>query len=68
MSKTFGKYEILRQLNWGTGTVCLAKESLLNREVALKIFDSRAASDAEAHARFVRAARSPPGCITRTSS
>lgn len=52
------QYDILRELGRGAmGTVYLAQERLLQRQVAVKILPATSSLDADARARFLREAR-----------
>jgi eukaryotic-like serine/threonine-protein kinase len=59
LSGRIGKYEILRPLGKGAmGQVYLARDTMLDRDVALKVMVAQIADDPELKARFEREARS----------
>ena len=56
--RRFGRYELLRRLGAGAmGEVWLARDTQLDRQVALKLPSAAAADDAELRERFLREAR-----------
>ncbi len=58
MKKSFGKYQIIRELGKGAmGVVYLAFDPVLEREVAIKTI-STAQTDTDIKERFIREARS----------
>src|SRR4030095_14053152 len=58
LSGRIGKYEILRPLGKGAmGQVYLARDTMLDRDVALKVMVSHIADDPELKARFEREAK-----------
>jgi serine/threonine protein kinase len=63
-----GPYEVLSSLGaGGMGEVYRARDTKLNRDVALKILSESFVLDADRLARFRREAQSSPRSITRTS-
>ncbi len=59
LPQQFGRYRILRELGrGGMGTVYLARDTRLDRDVALKVPHREIAADPQALARFYREARS----------
>jgi serine/threonine protein kinase len=55
---TLGPYRVVRELGRGAmGAVCLAVDTRLDRQLALKVMLPEFAADAEAKARFLREAR-----------
>lgn len=59
--RRFGRYEIVRYLGGGMSSVYEARDTLLDRSVALKLLTSESALDEEARARFLREARFASG-------
>ncbi len=58
MMASLGKYQLLRELNSGSmGTVYIARDNVLDRDVALKTVLPGASMDAELKERFYREAR-----------
>jgi tRNA A-37 threonylcarbamoyl transferase component Bud32/tetratricopeptide (TPR) repeat protein len=58
LSGTIGKYEILKPLGKGAmGMVYLAHDTILERDVALKVMVSQIADDPELNQRFIREAK-----------
>src|SRR4030095_14543923 len=58
LSGRIGKYEILRPLGKGAmGQVYLARDTMLDRDVALKVMVAQIADDPELKARFEREAK-----------
>jgi serine/threonine-protein kinase len=53
----FGKYELLQFLGGGMSHVYRARDSVLNREVAVKILTPEGSSDPELRSRFLQEAR-----------
>ena len=62
----FGPYEVTDQIGaGGMGVVYRAKDTKLDREVAIKVLPESMASDAERIARFDREAKDP--CFAQSS-
>ncbi|MEP6765632.1 MAG: hypothetical protein ABJB66_15055 [Gemmatimonadaceae bacterium] len=63
-----GPCEVLRALGQGgMGTVFLARELTLDREVAVKVISPELAPSPELKQRFSQEARTVASCVTRTS-
>src|SRR3977135_444095 len=61
LSGKIGKYEILKPLGKGAmGVVYLAHDTILERDVALKVMVSQIADDPELKSRFEREAKAVP--------
>src|SRR5579871_1984596 len=52
-----GKYELLQYLGGGMSQVFRARDTMIHREVVVKILTENATSDPEAKARFLQEAR-----------
>jgi eukaryotic-like serine/threonine-protein kinase len=64
-----GAYEVLSLLGpGGMGEVCRARDTRLDREVAVMVLTADRVSDADRRRHFVQDAQSPPHSATRASS
>ncbi len=63
-----GRYEVTERLGGGgMGSVFLAVDPAIGRQVAIKLLNDDLSDNPQLHERFVREARTPPACTTRTS-
>jgi len=69
VGKTLGHYEILEPLGkGGMGEVYRARDTKLDRDVAIKVLPEDFASDQDRLARFEREAKPPPAATGGRSS